>query len=185
MASTLLALVIAPAQSAMPPLGDQIEWVEHYVSSYMPAFDYPHAIAVDASGNVLVTGGSEGPDQLPDITTIQYSRTGQTQWVRRLDGRGDSWDQGQAIAVDQVRWRHLVFLPKDTPAELRAIGQQILAGNSTINEDVAICSRVQAAHASGFAPPGNLLPRSEHLLTHFYKLIVELVAGSQNNPTEP
>ena len=27
----------------------------------------------------------------------------------------------------------------------------------------------------GLAPPGSLLPRSEHLLTHFYKRIVELV----------
>lgn len=41
-----------------------------------------------------------------------------------------------------------------------------------------ICGRVQAAHGSGFAPPGQLLPGSEHLLTHFYKLIVELVGGA-------
>ena len=97
----------------------------------------------------------------------------------QFTGRGFDVGSVQAVSVDKVRWRHLVFLPKGTPAEVRAAGAIALAANSTINEDVAICNRVQAAHKTGFAPPGTLLPGSEHLLTHYYKLIGELVEGAQ------
>ncbi|MGH9273718.1 MAG: aromatic ring-hydroxylating oxygenase subunit alpha, partial [Acidimicrobiales bacterium] len=96
----------------------------------------------------------------------------------QFTGRGFDVGSVQAVAVDRVRWRHLSFLPKDTPAEVREAGQRAIGQNSTINEDVVICNRVQAAHESGFAPPGHLLPQSEHLLTHFYKLIVERVTGA-------
>ena len=61
----------------------------------------------------------------------------------------------------------------------RAAGQVALAQDPTINQDVVICNRVQASHESGFAPPGHLLPRSEALLTHFYRRIVELVTDGQ------
>jgi phenylpropionate dioxygenase-like ring-hydroxylating dioxygenase large terminal subunit len=93
-------------------------------------------------------------------------------------GRGFDVGSVQAVAVDRVRWRHMSFLPADTPTEVREAGQASIGQNSTINEDVLICNRVQTAHESGFAPAGRLLPQSEHLLTHFYRLIVEL-AGPQ------
>jgi hypothetical protein len=89
-----------PPQSPVPPQDAQIEWSRHYLSGYSPEYDYPFAIAVDSAGNAHVTGGSWGPDMLPDIATIQYSTTGVTQWARRYNGRGDSWDQGKAIALD-------------------------------------------------------------------------------------
>src|SRR5688572_29850003 len=102
MARTFLALVIAAAflqhhagagpQWTRRPLSDQIDWVKFYVSRYTPHVSAPLAIAVDASGNVHVTGVSFGPNHLPDITTIKYRRTGQLQWVRYLDGPGNSWD---------------------------------------------------------------------------------------------
>jgi hypothetical protein len=82
------------------PEGIQPEWVRQYVSGYSPGGDTPYAIAVDTTGNVLVTGGSWGPDQLPDIATIKYSSAGDTLWIRRYNGPGDSWDQGLALAVD-------------------------------------------------------------------------------------
>jgi hypothetical protein len=125
-------------------------------------------------------GIPEGPTVRPDANgelTYFFNYVFPASYVQ-YTGRGFDVGSVQAVAVDKVRWRHLVFLPKDTPAELRALGQQWLAGNSTINEDVAICNRVQAAHESGFAPPGSLLAGSEHLLTHYYRLIVELVTGA-------
>jgi hypothetical protein len=98
-------------------------------------------------------------------TYVQYS------------GKGFDVGSMQALAVDKVRWRHLAFLPKGTPEEVREAGRQYLVHEPTINQDVVICNRVQAAHETGLAPAGQLLPRSEHLLTHFYKLIVELVSA--------
>src|SRR5262245_9877352 len=82
-------------QPLAPPRGAasesvQLEWVSQYMSGFSPEVDYPEAIAVDAMGNVHVTGGSWGANQLPDMTTIKYDSGGDTLWVRRYNGLGDS-----------------------------------------------------------------------------------------------
>jgi hypothetical protein len=80
----------------------QLEWVRQYESGFSPQFDYPNDIAVDNSGNAYVTGGSWGPDQLPDMATIKYNSAGDTLWVRRYNGPGNSWDDGRAITLDSL-----------------------------------------------------------------------------------
>jgi uncharacterized delta-60 repeat protein len=77
--------------------------VQQWVSIYNgtgDGDDYPEAIAVDGSGNVYVTGHS--PDSISDrdYTTIKYNPNGETLWVRRYDGGGNSYDYAYAMAVD-------------------------------------------------------------------------------------
>lgn len=58
-------------------------------------------VAVDADGNVYVTGYSVGAgaaDQ--DLVTIKYDAGGVEQWVRRYNGPVSDWDEGLAIALD-------------------------------------------------------------------------------------
>ena len=65
--------------------------------------DEAHAIAVDDSGNVYVTGYSfRGwtPGANYDYATIKYNPNGDTAWVRRYNGPGNSWDEAQSIALD-------------------------------------------------------------------------------------
>jgi hypothetical protein len=62
--------------------------------------DYALAIAVDGSGNVYVTGQSTGSGTNYDYATIKYTPEGDTAWVRRYNGPGNSLDNAQAIAVD-------------------------------------------------------------------------------------
>jgi hypothetical protein len=62
--------------------------------------DYALAIAVDGSNNVYVTGQSTGSGTNYDYATIKYSPDGDTAWVRRYNGPGNSLDQAQAIAID-------------------------------------------------------------------------------------
>jgi uncharacterized delta-60 repeat protein len=81
------------------PSGTQ-QWAARYNGPASDS-DQPSAIAVDASGNVYVTGSSIGttwPDY--DYATIKYDSSGQQQWVARYSGPGNDLDFGNAIAVD-------------------------------------------------------------------------------------
>ena len=78
------------------------QWAALYVGPGL--FDIARAIAVDAAGNVYVTGGSahQGPDPFAsDYATVKYNNAGQEEWVARYDGPGYQ-DIAQAIAVDNL-----------------------------------------------------------------------------------
>ena len=80
------------------PNGDTA-WVRRYDGTGYDS-DEAHDIVVDGSGNVYVTGYSSGYMTLYDYTTIKYSSTGDTIWVRKYDGPGNGWDKAYAIAID-------------------------------------------------------------------------------------
>ena len=71
-------------------------------------FDSARAVAVDRSGNVIVTGGSDTFAVLPnsvrtDYVTIKYSSAGLPLWTNRHNG-ADNYaydDFGTAVAVDE------------------------------------------------------------------------------------
>jgi Beta-propeller repeat len=98
-------------QNAYPDYGTikynsagQQQWVARYSAPSANSFDSANAIAVDAGGNVYVTGRSAGPGIYiyPEYATIKYNSTGQQQWVARYNGPGDTDDQAIAIAVDKL-----------------------------------------------------------------------------------
>ena len=76
------------------------EWVAryHYYSE-----DAAIAMAIDNTGNVYVTGGSEastpnGAKQ--DYATIKYNSAGIQLWVQRFNGLGNDEDEPTGIVVD-------------------------------------------------------------------------------------
>ena len=66
------------------PNGDTA-WLRRLDSPYH-SDDKPAAIAVDAAGDVYVTGASRSPVQGWDFLTVKYDATGETLWTRRLNG---------------------------------------------------------------------------------------------------
>lgn len=86
------------------PTGAQ-QWVTRYgcVGNYP---DTASAIALDAAGNVYVTGMSRWysysgmPPSTGDYATISYSPAGEQQWVARYMGTGIGEDNAHDIALD-------------------------------------------------------------------------------------
>lgn len=62
--------------------------------------DIAHAIALDASGSIYVTGGSVGSGANHDYLTVKYSPAGDTLWTRRYNGPKGAKDVAYGIAVD-------------------------------------------------------------------------------------
>jgi hypothetical protein len=74
-------------------------WNDRY-SNLSDGDDVAKALAVDDSGNVFVTGFSDGTDTDHDYATIKYSGNGVRLWTKRFDGPANFTDEPRAIAVD-------------------------------------------------------------------------------------
>jgi hypothetical protein len=64
------------------------------------AYDIPHALAVDSSGDVYVTGESDGIASGQDYATLKYDPNGNLLWAARYNGPDNSTDSALRLAVD-------------------------------------------------------------------------------------
>jgi uncharacterized delta-60 repeat protein len=82
------------------PNTGKVVWAQRYDSGLVEnAVDEATAIAVDASGNVYVTGRSQGSGTGFDYATIKYNSGGIQQWVKRYNN-GNGIDEAAAIVLD-------------------------------------------------------------------------------------
>jgi uncharacterized delta-60 repeat protein len=77
------------------------QWVQRY-NGPGNSFDAAYAVAVDGSGNILVTGGSTGTGTYYDYATIKYNSSGVLQWVQRYNGPGNVIDVARSISIDYL-----------------------------------------------------------------------------------
>jgi hypothetical protein len=88
------ALPQAQAQGGLPL------WTNRY-NGPGNGSDIATALAVDASGNALVTGYSSGTSGTNyDYATVAYSAAGAPLWTNRYNGPANNHAQATAIAVD-------------------------------------------------------------------------------------
>ncbi|MCG3158765.1 MAG: hypothetical protein DKINENOH_05409 [bacterium] len=80
--------------------GIDTAWVRRYSSDVFGGEDGAAAMVIDDSGNVYVTGASEGREEGHDFATIKYNVSGVRQWVARYHGTGNAENYASALAVD-------------------------------------------------------------------------------------
>jgi len=80
------------------PNGDTV-WVRRY-NGPGNLYDNASALTVNDSGYIYVTGNSDGIETQTDYCTIKYYPNGDTVWVRRYNGPGNSHDYTSAIAIN-------------------------------------------------------------------------------------
>ncbi len=79
--------------------GQQI-WAVRFNDDNSNKDDAANAIAVDASGNVYVTGYTTGLASFKDFITVKYSSSGNLLWSSLYNGLGNDDDLASAITVD-------------------------------------------------------------------------------------
>jgi uncharacterized delta-60 repeat protein len=84
-------LTLLPGAARAEPLVQA--WVQRYNGMAC-------AVAVDANGNVFVTGSAAGPYLNSDFATIKYSSSGAPLWTNLYNGPGNGDDQVAALALD-------------------------------------------------------------------------------------
>jgi len=76
----------------------QQQWVARYNGTGNGS-NQAAGVAIDAVGNVYVTGGSNASDNASDYATIKYNSVGQQQWASRYRALGSGGDFATAITV--------------------------------------------------------------------------------------
>jgi phenylpropionate dioxygenase-like ring-hydroxylating dioxygenase large terminal subunit len=93
-------------------------------------------------------------------------------------GKGFDIGSIRVLAVDEIEFRAVFFVPQDMPQAEVAERMASYDADPVVGEDVAICERVQDAHQAGVAQPGRLMLGSEWHLQHFQQRIVEMIAAA-------
>ncbi|MEI6948949.1 SBBP repeat-containing protein [Paraflavisolibacter sp. H34] len=76
------------------------EWERRYNATVDFSQDGANALALDAAGNVLVTGGMGGSESGMDVVVLKRSREGRLLWRKRYNGPANGNDQGTSITTD-------------------------------------------------------------------------------------
>lgn len=76
----------------------QFQWIATY-DGLENSFDVSRSIFVDNSSNVYISGSSRGV-VADDYVTIKYNSSGQSQWVMRYNGTGNSNDYSSSVTAD-------------------------------------------------------------------------------------
>jgi hypothetical protein len=76
-----------------------IVWSATYNGPYND-IDEAYSITLDRTGNVIITGKSDGGASAFDMATVKYNSSGVQQWASRFNGSANTTDEGKSVTVD-------------------------------------------------------------------------------------
>lgn len=76
-----------------------VQWTQRY-NGTGNGYDVANSLAIDAAGNVYVTGACTGSGTNYDYVSVKYNTSGVQQWLQTYNGPGNNWDEATSIAVD-------------------------------------------------------------------------------------
>ena len=100
-------------------------------------------------------------------------------------GRGFDIGSLDIVAVDKIRFRHICFHAARHPG--RAVGARATSSSRPtrrFNRTSDCASGFRSATPSGLAPTCRVLREPEFLLSHFQHLIVEMMYGDRQAPSQ-
>ena len=127
--------------------GDTI-WTARY-NGPTSGIDLPLSVVPDPSGNVYVTGYSEGSGTGYDYATLKYNNAGMQEWLIRFNGAGNGTDIANTVAVD-------------TMGDVYVTGSS--SGNGTANDIVTI---KYSQSPSGVSNQSSGLPENYYLAQNY------------------
>lgn len=79
-------------------IGDSV-WVRrlHGIGN---SYGFVSELALDDSGNVYVTGSCTDNGAVYDYMTIKYNSLGDSVWIKRFNGTGNSYDNPSSVLLD-------------------------------------------------------------------------------------
>ncbi|HEX5002600.1 MAG TPA: SBBP repeat-containing protein [Bacteroidia bacterium] len=105
------------------PSGNRV-WENSYHNPVLNGDEYPIDMAVDATGNVFITGNAIFTGSGQDITTVKFNASGQFVWAMHVDSIQQT-DYARAIVVDNTGQN--VFVTGDvTVANISGIDRDIV-----------------------------------------------------------
>jgi Beta-propeller repeat len=82
------------------------QWASRY-NGPASSDDKAHALVIDGSSNVYVTGSSLGSGTSLDYATVKYNSSGAQQWASRYNGPANSDDVADVLNIDIPRSSYL------------------------------------------------------------------------------
>jgi hypothetical protein len=104
---SIALLVVLPLLTGCSSVTETTPTLPTPVEQYVARYDGPgngedmaNAMAVDATGNVFVTGLSTGNGTGWDYATVKYNNSGKQLWVARYNGPGNGDDVANSLVLD-------------------------------------------------------------------------------------
>lgn len=120
--------------------------------------DEASALALDAAGNVYVTGSSQGAASDMDYATVKYDTDGNLLWAARYDGPASGFDEARSIVTDEAGCVYVTgnSTGSGTRADYATVKYDASGGEVWVNRYDGPASRLDEAVAIVLDPTGGV-----------------------------